>query len=101
MATCTSLFLVAAILVAVHSYRIEDKLKADFNELQQDVEEMMAVKKEDNMLEKRTAHGCKYPGEACYNEVYSYGCRDIKKRCELYGACKVEVCITPTFHFII
>ena len=107
MATFTSLFVVGAILlVAVNSYNIERKLKADFNELQQDVEEMIAVKKEnDSPFEKRAENLCKYPGSSCYNGVYSYGCR-LKSVCLTPGKdyekgtdCFEKVCITLLINF--
>ena len=76
MARLTNVFLlVASILVAAQSFRLEDKLRSDFNELQQDVEEMMDVNKEDNLLIKRAGeHGCKYDGAKCFGKNYSYGC---------------------------
>lgn len=85
MARLTNVFLlVASILVVAQSFRLEDKLRSDFNELKQDVEEMMDVNKEDNPLVKRAGeHGCKYDGAKCHNEVYSYGCRDVVESCPL------------------
>jgi len=81
-----------AVLTAVNSYRIEDRLKSDLQALAQDVEEMEAAKDEETFPEKRKANNCKYPGAPCSNDDYSYGCRDIKTRCNSKGCQTTGVC---------
>lgn len=91
--------MLSAILMAVSSYRIEDRVKSDLQALARDVEEMEAVKDEKAFPEKREAHECKYSGASC-NNVYSYGCQDIKKRC-VSGKCSNFVSSAVLFCFII
>lgn len=75
MGSCTKLiFILSAVLIAVNSYRIEDRLKSDLISLEQDVAEMEAAK--DEFVERRALAECKYPGFPCHN-VYSYGCREV------------------------
>ncbi|XP_066915303.1 uncharacterized protein [Clytia hemisphaerica] len=74
MWNCSKLFLLSAVLIAVNSYRIEERLKSDLENLVQDVAEMEALK--DEFVDKRALVAeCKYSGFPCHN-VYSYGCRE-------------------------
>ena len=45
-------------------------------ELRSGPEKMLDYYRYDDQLERRSEHGCKYPGYPCAGENYSYGCKD-------------------------
>lgn len=84
MATITNGFILcAALLVVVHCIRpYSDQHFMDV-ENEQKLRKDIALRDEYNQrelksdsLEKR-GHGCKYEGQLCYKNLYSYGCKDI------------------------
>ena len=79
------LILLATILAMAYSYRINedfydspDTERRDFREISRDE------------WEKRASHGCKFSQGLCHNGVYSYGCRNMQKKCNGDG-CKTTV----------